>query len=71
VNLLYAEIVEIFREDAQLTGRVRVRGVLKNISLDLLTDPQPGDNVLVCEGVALARVESSTKESQHVPRHSR
>jgi hydrogenase maturation factor len=71
VNLLYAEFIEIFHTDSQLIGRVRVGGALKNISLDLLTDPQPGDNVLVCEGVALARVESSTKESQHVPRHSR
>jgi hydrogenase maturation factor len=71
MNLLYAEIVQVFREDSQLTGRVRVGGALKNISLDLLTDPQPGDNVLVCEGVALARVESSTQQPQHVPRHSR
>ena len=52
-------------------GKVRVGGAQKNIALDLLTEPQPGDNVLVCEGIALARVESSSKESHHVPRHPR
>lgn len=71
MNLLYGEIVDVAREDDILTGRVRVGGALKKIALDLLTDPLPGDNVLVCEGIALARVESSSKESHHVPRHSR
>jgi hydrogenase maturation factor len=71
MNLLYGEIVDISREDDALIGRVRVGGALKKIALDLLTDPQPGDNVLLCEGVALARVESSSKESHHVPRHTR
>ena len=71
MNLIYAEIVEVFREDTLLMGKVRIGGALKNISLDLLTDPQPGDNILMCEGVALARVESSSQESHHVPRHSR
>jgi len=67
MNLLYGEIVTIFRDDSLLMGKVRVGGAQKNISLDLLTDPRPGDTVLMCEGVALARVESSSKESHHVP----
>jgi hydrogenase maturation factor len=71
MNLLYGEIVEIFREDDALVGQVRVGGALKKIPLGLLTDPQPGDNVLLCEGVALARVESSSRESHYVPRHTR
>lgn len=70
MNLLYGEIIDVAWEEGLLMGRVRVGGALKKISLDLLTDPLPGDNVLVCEGVALGRVEPS-KEPHHVPRHSR
>jgi hydrogenase maturation factor len=71
MNLLYGEIITVFRDDSLLMGKVRVGGAQKNISLDLLTDPRPGDTVLVCEGVALARVESSSKESHHVSRDPR
>jgi hydrogenase maturation factor len=71
MNLLCGEIVTVFRDEASLMGKVRVGGAQKNIALDLLTDPRPGDTVLVCEGVALARVESSSKESHHVSRDPR
>ena len=57
MNLVYGEIAEIFSADGQRLGKVRVGGAAKIISLDLLTDPQPGDKVLVCEGVALGKVE--------------
>jgi hydrogenase maturation factor len=71
MNLLYGEIVTVFHDDALLMGKVRVGGAQKNIALDLLTDPQPGDTVLMCEGVALARVKSSSKEPHHVSRDPR
>jgi hydrogenase maturation factor len=70
MNLLYARIVDLAQENGQKTGRVRVGGALKKVSLDLLTDAAPGDTVLVCEGVALSRVEPE-KEPNHVPRHPR
>jgi hydrogenase maturation factor len=70
VNLLYGKIVDLACEDGSLRGRVRVGGALKKITLDLLTDPLPGDTVLVCEGIALGKVDPS-KENPHVSRHSR
>ena len=57
MNLVYGVIAEIRSERGQRLGKVRVGGVLKLVSLDLLTDPTPGAKVLICEGVALAKVE--------------
>jgi hydrogenase maturation factor len=57
VNLIYGEIAEILAERGQRLGKVRVDGAVRIISLDLLTDPAPGDKVLVCEGVAIGKVE--------------
>jgi hydrogenase maturation factor len=59
MNLVYGVIAEIRSERGQRLGKVRVGGAAKIISLDLLTDPAPGDKVLVCEGVALAKVEET------------
>jgi len=61
VNLVYGEIAEILPERGQRLGKVRVCGAIKIISLDLLTDPTPGDKVLVCEGVALGKVDDPTR----------
>jgi hydrogenase maturation factor len=72
VNLLYGNIVEVFPGPESLLGKVRVSGASQIISLDLLTDPAPGDKVLVCEGVALAKVDETTPEEiAYVPGHSR
>jgi hydrogenase maturation factor len=57
MNLLYGEIVEMFPEDGMLAGKIRIGGVLKKFALDLLVEPQAGDQVLICDGVAIARVE--------------
>jgi hydrogenase maturation factor len=57
VNLVNGVIAEIRYENGQRVGKVRVGGAIKSISLDLLADPALGDKVLVCEGVALAKVE--------------
>ena len=70
MNLVYGKIVEVF-PGLERDGKIRVSGAFKIISLDLLTDPQVGDNVLVCEGVALAKVDESPEEIAYVPGHSR
>jgi len=57
VNLVYGVIAEIRPERGQWLGKVRGNGAAKIISLDFLTDPTPGDKVLVGEGVALAKVK--------------
>jgi hydrogenase maturation factor len=58
MNLLYGQIVEAFPEDGMLAGKIRVGGALKKVSLDLLVEPRIGDRVLVCDGVAISKVES-------------
>ena len=63
MNLMYGEIIHVFSEPEPRLGKIRVCGAVRIISLDLLTDPAPGDRVLVCEGVAIGKVdESAPKE---------
>jgi hydrogenase maturation factor len=57
MNLLYGQIVEMFPEDGILAGKVRVGGALKKVFLELLVEPQIGDRVLICDGVAISKVE--------------
>ena len=52
--------------------KVRVAGAVKNIPLELLTDVQPGDRVLLCDGVAISKVTTSTDSKiDNVSRDSR
>jgi hydrogenase maturation factor len=72
MNLLYADIVEVFSQDGMRMARVRVAGAIKNIPLELLTDVESGDRVLVCDGVAISKVRRSTRtEAENVPGNSR
>ena len=57
MNLVYGEIVEVFTEHGMRMGVVRVGGARKKIALDLLTNASCGDRVLLCDGVAIGRVE--------------
>ena len=57
MNLVYGEILSVLPDRKSRLGKIRVGKALKIISLDLLTDPQPGDKVLVGEGGALAKVK--------------
>ena len=72
MNLMYGEIIDVFSGPEPRLGKVRIRGVIKTISLDLLTNPVPGDKVLVCDGVAIGKVEGPiTKEADYVSGHPR
>jgi hydrogenase maturation factor len=72
MNLLYANIVEVFSQDGMRMARVRVAGAVKKIPLELLTDVQTGDRVLVCDGVAIGKVSSSAdREAEDVLGDSR
>jgi hydrogenase maturation factor len=70
MNLLYGEIVKVFAADGSPVAKLRAGGALKNISLALVADAAPGDVVLVCDGMAIGKVENKQKET-HVPRDSR
>ncbi|MCE0522592.1 MAG: HypC/HybG/HupF family hydrogenase formation chaperone [Methylacidiphilales bacterium] len=72
MNLIYGEIVDVLAGPETRLGKIRIGGAVKIISLDLLTDPVPGDKVLVCEGVAIGKVDGpASKETAYVPGHTR
>jgi hydrogenase maturation factor len=58
MNLVYGEIVEMFAEDGMFAGKIRVGGAIKKVSLDLLVEPRRGDRILICDGIAISKVES-------------
>jgi len=72
MNLVYGEIGEVFVEDGMRMGRIRVGGAIKKVSLELLTDAERGDTVLLADGVAISEVRSGeAKEENDVPGNSR
>lgn len=72
MNLLYAEVIEVFPEDGMRFGKVRVGGAMRATSLALLRDIQPGDRILLCDGVAIGKVENETStENTDVSGHPR
>ncbi len=72
MNLVYGEIVDVLPGPELRSGKIRVRGAVKIISVDLLTDPRPGDRVLVCQGVAIGKIdEPAAPENSYVPGHTR
>jgi hydrogenase maturation factor len=72
MNLIYGKIVDVFSGAEPCLGKIRVGGAVRTISLDLLTNPAPGDTVLVCEGVAIAKVDGPiSMEDSYVSGHTR
>ena len=72
MNLLYGRLLAITHEDGVRMGQVQVRGARKKVTLELLTEVQCGDNLLICDGVALSKVASLPNEKgNHVPGHPR
>ena len=71
MNLVYANLREVFSKDGMRMGKICLGGALRNVPLDLLPDAECGDRLLVCEGVAIARVESvNSSELKYVPGHT-
>jgi hydrogenase maturation factor len=71
MNLHYGQIVDIFDDDGLLTGRISVGGALKRIPLQLVSEARPGDHVLVCDGVAISRVNDELNlEDSNVSGHT-
>ena len=55
MNLVYAEIVDVEVEDGMRFGNVTVSGAIKRVSLDLVQNVKKGEEVLLCDGVAIAK----------------
>jgi hydrogenase maturation factor len=71
MNLVYGRIVEMFAEDGMSAGKIRVGGAIKKVSLELLVEPQIGEQLLICDGVAITKVEGqTTTEINHVSGNS-
>ena len=73
MNLVYAEIVDVEVHDGMRFGNVSVSGAMKKVPLDLIQDVMKGDKVLLCDGVAIAKMNNSqiTNCGSHVLGHSR
>jgi hydrogenase maturation factor len=68
MNLVYGEIVALSPDREIQIGKVRVGGAIKAVSLDFVSPAQIGDTVLVCDGVAIAKVEhENEREDPYVP----
>jgi hydrogenase maturation factor len=61
MNLIYGEVVDVFQEEGMRFGKVRVGGAIAHALLELLTDTKRGDRVLLCDGVAISKVENATQ----------
>ncbi len=71
MNLVYGEIVALTLEDEMRVGKIRVGGAIKNVLLDLVSSPEIGETVLLCDGVAIAKVDKKSKtEINYVSGHS-
>ena len=71
MNLIYGEIVAVSREGEMRMGKIRVGGAMKNVLLDLVTGAEIGDSILLCDGVAIAKVDAKRKtENNYVSSHS-
>ncbi len=63
MNLIYAEVVAVYSERGARSGKVRVRGALSTVPLHLVPEAQPGDTVLICDGVAIGKVHEESEQS--------
>ena len=69
MNLIYGEVVGLNERDPIRMARIKIGGAIKEVSIGLLTGVRIGDRVLLCDGVAIARVAEQT--SDHVSGDSR
>ena len=60
MNLVYGTIVEIGSEDGIRVGTVRISGVLKKVPLDLIGEAQCGQQILLCDHVAIGKVAEAS-----------
>lgn len=62
MNLLYAKVVDLVTEREMKMARVQIAGALRQVPIDLVSDVRRGDRVLLCDGVAIAKVGKEQPE---------
>ena len=68
MNLIYGTIVEVLDDEEIRTARVRVAGAVRKVPIELVAEAQRGDELLICDGVAIAK---ANPEEHHVSRDPR
>jgi hydrogenase maturation factor len=71
VNLVFGEVVKVFDESGIRMGKIRVRGAIKEAAIDLLEEVKPGDIVLLCDGIAVSKLQTEKTEKDCVLGNSR
>ena len=71
MKLVFGQVVKVFDESGIRMGKIRVRGAIKEAALDLLAGIEPGDIVLLCDGIAVSRVQTEKTEKNCVLGNSR
>ena len=71
MKLVFGEVVKVFDEFGIRMGKIRVRGAIKEAALDLLGGIEPGDIVLLCDGIAVSKVQTEKTEKNCVLGNSR
>lgn len=59
MNLVYGEVVNLSIERGMRIGIVRISGALKKVPLDLVVEARCGDKILMCDGVAIGKLNDS------------
>ena len=62
MNLIYGEVVGLNERDRMKMARIKIAGAIKEVSIGLLTGVRISDRVLLCDGVAIARVDEQTSD---------
>jgi hydrogenase maturation factor len=63
MNLIYGEVVGLNERDPIKMARIKITGAITEASIGLLTGVRIGDRVLLCDGVAIARVDEETSDN--------
>jgi len=63
MNLVYGTVIEICDDTEMRSARVRVAGAVRKVPIDLVADAQTGDELLICDGVAIGKLKA---EEYHV-----
>ena len=71
MKLVFGQVVKVFDEFGIRMGKIRVRGAIKEAALDLLVEVEPGDIVLLCDGIAVSKLQTEKTEINCVLGNSR
>lgn len=63
MNLVYGTVLEICDDAEMRSARVSVAGAVRKVPIDLVADAQNGDELLICDGVAIGKAKT---EEYHV-----